>query len=463
MDFLRGMDGDDTAMAISPQLSLLDVDPNFFGDSMFPSPIEIRRNTQEMEAQSFVQPAALDLNVNTTISTALGIDVPLQNGAIGDRFYGIQQAPQHARVPSLTSPSIVMGDRPFSALAQEPGQYYERDFVQRGENHISLQSSDVLVQSGLDIDLITKVSENFNVQRPPIFGPNMHGIVALRVVLAAICQPLRRNPPTDADLLTFLSQGVTRVRDGSAPQIQNSGIDRPLALEHLLMMLHRYGLRNNEQYNLGLIRPSAQAPQFGAAPTYVVTIEGPKTAGSKTIWLFQENGEWYPLAQDNFARATKTYADAVKTPAETHLQRPTTPVSNDSFLHPSLYSPSTPYTPSDGGSDATGATSLSCRSCGKKFDVQSELTHHIRNHRHRALACLHCNRSFLWNKDLRRHMQTHVGKETRMDFICQVLGCTKAYTRQDNLRRHHRQDHPNLPPLAPTSVASSHRSHRSKR
>jgi hypothetical protein len=256
-----------------------------------------------------------------------------------------------------------------------------------------------------------------------------------------------------------LGQAVVKIRDGTAPQIEEDSIDRPLALEHLLMMLHRYGLRNNEQYNLGIIQAKpSYLLQFGEAPTYIVTLEGPKTKGSKTIWLFAENKAWYPLAQNDFKPSAKSYADALKTPARPQIQPPSTPASSTKgLLHPGLYSPTTPGTRSDAGSDIS---SLSCRSCGRKFDEQSELAHHVRNHRHRSLSCEHCLRTFLYNKDLRRHIETHRHKDTRMNSRCLV--CGKTYTRQDNLRRHHRQDHPNLPPLAPSSVASSHHSRRSR-
>jgi uncharacterized C2H2 Zn-finger protein len=443
---------------------LLDYDISFPSDPMFLSPTDTLPNTEETEPQSFVQPTTPNLHINTTIPTALGIDVPLQNGAIGDRFYAAQRAP-HGRSQSLTSPSIVMqGDQPFNAPIQQPGQYFDRDFVRRGMDHICLQISEELAQSGLDVDLMTKVSQNYNVQQPPINGRNMTGVVALRVAIASKCQKLGRSPPSEMELLTFLEQSLARVKGGSAPLIHENNIDRPLALEHLLMMLHKYGLRNNEQYNLGIIRPLSSNPLgFGEASSYGVTLDGPKTEGSKTLWLYEEDGSWYPLAQDHYKSFTKSYAEALKMPTRNQAQRPTTPSSsNNGFLHPE-HSPSTPRTSSDAGSDATGATSMSCKSCGKSFALQSDLIQHGRIHRSRTHSCPRCLKTFLWEKDLVRHIRTHSGKETRMDFPCLVVGCGKAYTRRDNLQRHHRQDHPNLPPLLPSSVASSHRSHRSRR
>lgn len=467
-----GSDGSaDWDQAISPSLSLLDYDASFPFDSMFPSsPNDTQPNTQEIDSQQSLAPpmppATPAMNMNTTILTPLGIDIPLQNGAIGDLFYGMGQAPQtqHSRHMSVPSPTIIMQDEQAFNMPVPPGQYSDRDFINGGVNRICLQTSEELALSVAHVDLITKVSHGYNVQRPLVFGRNMTGVVALRWGIASICQPMGRNPPTEADLLVFLNQGLTRIRDGSAPQVRGDGIDRPLALEHLLMMLHRYGLRNNEAYNLGIIQPkSSHQLQFGEASTYIVTLEGARndSSSSKTIWLYADGGEWFPLAPDAFTLSTRSYADVVKAPAARPSMQQgnqfmtTPPSSNDGrLLHPT-FTTNLPPTPGTLRSSEAGSDHHACRSCGKKFDAHQDLTQHIRNHRHRSLSCPYCTRSFLWNKDLRRHMQTHRGKETRMDFVCPVLNCGKAYTRQDNLRRHHRQDHPGLPPLPPSSVTSS--------
>jgi uncharacterized Zn-finger protein len=106
----------------------------------------------------------------------------------------------------------------------------------------------------------------------------------------------------------------------------------------------------------------------------------------------------------------------------------------------------------------------SCRQCGRTFLHHADLLQHARIHKSRNLICQHCGRSFHWNKDLQRHLQTHNAKEERQDFVCQVVGCRRAYTRGDNLRRHHRFEHTNLPPLPAGSIRSvtSGRSARSR-
>jgi len=464
MDYFAGMSGDD-AIHRSPSTSLLEYDEfSSFGDSMFPQGWVTQPNTQEMYEQSPMLYDPPRLNLNTSMPNIQHTGMDFQNsGAIGDRFYDMQQPPAHGRNMSLTSPSIVLGNQPL-ADAIPPGQYGDRDFIRGGPDRIYLQSADEIAHSVLDIDLINRVSQGHSVLRSRVSGQNMDGIVALRVGLAVLCEASGKVPPTDILLLNFLQQQVSRDRDGYAPQVSDHGIDRPLLLDHLLMIVHRYGLRNNEHYNVGVIRPSsAQPPQFGASATYTISFEGPKTEGSKTIWLYEEAGKWYPLAPKNFSATTKSYADAVKMPPTARAQRPVTPASSNAGLLVPGISPSTRHTPSEAGSDMTGATSLSCRSCGKKFELQTELNHHHRNHKHRNLVCSQpgCGRTFLYHKDLKRHERTHTDKESRMDFICPVASCGKAYTRQDNLRRHQRQDHPSFVP-SPSSIASSRGRHGSR-
>jgi hypothetical protein len=441
-------------------MSLLDYEARFsvIGDSMFDAPPHTQPATQHQSAYSDMETAMPKLNLDTNMQQAQGM--PYQTDAIGDLFYNIQQAPPppHSRNTSISSPAIMLGEqRLLDPLL--PGQYEDRDFITRGPNMIYLQPLEELGQSSFHIELMNIVSLGYNVQRSAIRGPNMDGIHAMHIGIATMCQRSGGIPANEYVLLNFLQQQLAKIRDGTTPQIHDAGIDRPLLLEHLLMISHQYGLRNHEHLNIGVIRPSSfEPPQFGASATYTVSLVGPKTQGSKTIWLYEEQGKWFPLARNDFSVTTKSYADALKMPATTTNQRPITPLSSNTGLLLPGISPSTQNTaPSEAGTDMTGMTSLSCRSCGKKFEATSDLVHHSRTHRQRLLACpyLNCPRTFHYGKDLKRHEKTHSSKDTRMDFLCSVPSCGKAYTRQDNLRRHQRLDHPTLYPPLPKRGGSS--------
>jgi hypothetical protein len=67
--------------------------------------------------------------------------------------------------------------------------------------------------------------------------------------------------------------------------------------------------------------------------------------------------------------------------------------------------------------------------------------HHTRYHirsSDRPYKCDECGHGFLHKKDLDRHMPRHTGQKL---FRCSIPGCTKTYTRKDNLSRHIRHDH----------------------
>lgn len=466
MNFLNLGVPDDDPITMSPSTSLLDFDMSFadIGDSFFPNPSidtlpETLPNTQELDTQAYLQAAPLRLD--TAMPLAQSMPAPFQGDEIGDRFFKMQQAGVHGRQPSITSPAIVLGDQPLGN-AIPAGLWGDRDFINGSEDIIYLQA-DSESASGLDLDLHQKLQNGYKVQRSQVPASNMNGIAALQIGLATICQETGKIPFNQSTLVTYLAQQVSKEKDTTAPQVQEGDISKPLLLQHLLMIVHRCSQRNNEEYNISIIRPSSpHPPPFGAAAVYTISRVGPRNNGSKTIWLYENAGRWYPLARNEFTAAPKSYAEALRQPVTPIQQRPVTPTSsNAAFLHASIISPSTQNTPSEAGSDFTSVTSTSiCRSCGKKCEGQSELAHHHRNHRPRTLTCMqvNCGKSFLYSKDLKRHERTHVNKDTRMDFTCEVPSCTKAYTRLDNLRRHQRQDHPNFV-APPPSITSSRHSH----
>merc|ERR1711981_64951 len=120
---------------------------------MFPQGWVTQPNTQEMYEQSpmLYDPPRLSLNTSMPNIQHTGMDFQ-NSGAIGDRFYDMQQPPAHGRNMSLTSPSIVLGNQPL-ADAIPPGQYGDRDFIRGGPDRIYLQSADEIAHSVLDIDL----------------------------------------------------------------------------------------------------------------------------------------------------------------------------------------------------------------------------------------------------------------------------------------------------------------------
>lgn len=79
-----------------------------------------------------------------------------------------------------------------------------------------------------------------------------------------------------------------------------------------------------------------------------------------------------------------------------------------------------------------------CPESSKRWDTKSDRDHHERKHvpvDRRAHACEHCGKTFHFPKDLNRHMVVHDGSKV----ICWI--CNKAYSRNDNLKRHIKTQH----------------------
>lgn len=66
--------------------------------------------------------------------------------------------------------------------------------------------------------------------------------------------------------------------------------------------------------------------------------------------------------------------------------------------------------------------------------------HHAALHRQKKKIhkCDQCRKGFLYPKDLRRHQKTHRG--TKFE-ACEFDGCTKVFSRKDNLKRHMEKKH----------------------
>lgn len=75
-------------------------------------------------------------------------------------------------------------------------------------------------------------------------------------------------------------------------------------------------------------------------------------------------------------------------------------------------------------------------------DIERSLPyrHHAVRHQreYKSHKCEQCHMSFRYPKDLRRHQKTHVGTNSE---ACEFDGCTKDFTRRDNLQRHMKRSH----------------------
>lgn len=94
-----------------------------------------------------------------------------------------------------------------------------------------------------------------------------------------------------------------------------------------------------------------------------------------------------------------------------------------------------------------------CPESGRRWDTRSDRDHHERKHvpvDRRAHACEHCGKTFHFPKDLNRHMVVHDGSKV----ICPV--CNKAYSRNDNLKRHIKSQHGRVGSMGSTSQMSAY-------
>ena len=92
---------------------------------------------------------------------------------------------------------------------------------------------------------------------------------------------------------------------------------------------------------------------------------------------------------------------------------------------------------------SASAHSMSCEACGKGFDKEHELNHHIRWHGDRMHLCSRCGKAFVAAKDMHRHEKIH-DKASR-HLLCNIMGCRYGhigFARKDHLKRHIEKRHP---------------------
>jgi len=118
---------------------------------------------------------------------------------------------------------------------------------------------------------------------------------------------------------------------------------------------------------------------------------------------------------------------------------------------PLLTSQSSPSTlsgePSVTASPRPGNSSHMCPHCCVSFSYRHQLRRHLDKVHFQTFVCetctaKGCTTSFTLKADLKRHKRTvHSNTETKASFACPYPSCTKAYNRDDNLRKHIRIKH----------------------
>ncbi|KAJ9110794.1 hypothetical protein QFC20_002835 [Naganishia adeliensis] len=80
--------------------------------------------------------------------------------------------------------------------------------------------------------------------------------------------------------------------------------------------------------------------------------------------------------------------------------------------------------------------------CDKTFASAASLTVHKRTHEgQKEHVCPHCDKGFVEASNLNKHIRIHTGEKP---FKCKQQGCTKRFTRPDQLKRHEQiHDRPN--------------------
>ncbi|KAK8378611.1 hypothetical protein O3P69_011241 [Scylla paramamosain] len=93
----------------------------------------------------------------------------------------------------------------------------------------------------------------------------------------------------------------------------------------------------------------------------------------------------------------------------------------------------------DEGNAEEGERAYRCEvvGCGRAFCRNEELTRHLRIHSgHRPFTCQKCGRRFVRRDHLTKHQRTHLPTHVKRSYTCPLPACTHRYTRSDALTRH---------------------------
>ncbi|KXJ83332.1 hypothetical protein RP20_CCG006084 [Aedes albopictus] len=179
---------------------------------------------------------------------------------------------------------------------------------------------------------------------------------------------------------------------------------------------------------------------------------------------------------------TSNPSSAYSTPSSSYAQVPYLPFFNQAAMHPGLAAPTVqaidpsashvqvpaPNTPMQEKKSRKGTSydaEVHCNICNRKFAGQSNFRQHVHQKHHqgtRPFRCTICGKSYLTEQNMLEHRRNHdpsmkpykcqsceksyrhVNDRVRhferhhgtMPYVCVIEGCSKAFTRRDNLRRH---------------------------
>jgi uncharacterized C2H2 Zn-finger protein len=100
------------------------------------------------------------------------------------------------------------------------------------------------------------------------------------------------------------------------------------------------------------------------------------------------------------------------------------------------------FTPSRSSSPTMtrSTNSYPCSRCNEMFRLRGELNKHWNRKHEKRFSCAvqGCDQAFHLRADLIRHTKTH---DVQADITCDYDGCSRTFSREDNMKRHVREAH----------------------